>query len=67
MYKIYEFKINYVFYVYISVWGPPYKCIYYLYNMTFGGSRSVVLTLSRYAASMAAPYPLGFIHFDLDG
>ena len=43
MYKIYEFKINYV---YVSVWGPPYKCIYYAYNMTFGGSRSVVLTLS---------------------
>ena len=23
--------------------------------------------LSRYAASRAAPYPLGFIHLDLDG
>ena len=23
--------------------------------------------LSRYAASMAAPYPWGFIHLDLDG
>ena len=23
--------------------------------------------LSQYAASVAAPYPLGFIHLDLDG
>ena len=25
------------------------------------------IDMSRYAASMAAPYPLGFIHLDLDG
>ena len=26
----------------------------------------LVCVLSRYAASAAAPYPLGFIHLDLD-
>ena len=37
------------------------------FQIEYDGSDALNRSLARYASSAVAPYPLGFIHLDLDG